>query len=181
MNKLRNLVTIAILLASAPLCLCGESATTNTLATTEPSASAHGVFAFESGVQYSKRNIFGGPEDGGDTSIFFGVSYYFTEYVGIGADFSTLMPADHPKGGKSLFTDTTANLLLRYPLGRISPYVLAGGGRNWHEGEYLWQAGGGLDLRLKDGVSLFAEVRYVKVHNEQEILPARLGLRFAKW
>lgn len=136
-------------------------------------------FQIDIGAQHSTLSI--DDISNGVTSYSLGCGYFLTKYAGIGLDFHAPFPNDHPRGGKFLLQAASLSGIVRYPIGRFAPYALAGGGRDFHEGEYTVHAGAGLELRLHRGLGAFVEGRYVLTMNEPETIQFRAGLRVAKW
>ncbi len=104
-----------------------------------------------------------------------GANYFFTRYVGVGADVTM-----HADGGK--FIDSTSgNLILRLPIERMSlaPYVFGGIGGNFDPTEeWLAQAGVGLEFRLNPITGIFADGRYIWPDKSADYSLIRAGLRF---
>lgn len=103
-----------------------------------------------------------------------GVNYYFTPYLGFGADLYTENTDDH------VVDNGSANLLLRLPFEsiRLAPYVYGGGGRQFDPQErWFGQFGGGLDIRVTRHWGLFTDVRYVMVDAASNFGVGRLGVR----
>lgn len=109
-------------------------------------------------------------ELGGGISL----GYYFTENFGL--DFSAAGFAT-----ESEVQNYTLDAVYRFPLDCIAPYILAGGGVHTNgQTEGLFRFGGGVDFRLFEGTSLFADGIYTIPGGEvEEYTTARIGLRFA--
>lgn len=105
-----------------------------------------------------------------------GLSYFFTRNFGVGVDAYT------ENAGHSFVDSASANLLLRFPLGKsgFAPYVLGGGGRQFDPIE-LWygQAGAGIEYRFTHRAGLFADGRYVFTDGTPNYGLFRLGVRLA--
>jgi len=104
-----------------------------------------------------------------------GANYFFTRYLGIGADAYT-------EDTQHSFVDSTSgNLIFRIPIDAIhlAPYVFGGGGYqfDWSE-TWFGQAGAGLEFRFCKNIGLFADGRYVFNHDTEDIAVGRIGLRF---
>src|SRR5688572_24741953 len=83
-----------------------------------------------------------------------GVNYFFTRYLGVGAD-------THWVDWDGAFIDTAnASFIARYPIENIhlAPYAFVGAG-GWFETRDAWtaHAGGGLEFRLNQHFGLFAD------------------------
>lgn len=109
-------------------------------------------------------------ELGGGVSL----GYFFNENFGL--DFSAAVFATD-----SEVQNYTLDAVYRFPINCIAPYVLAGGGIHTNgENEGLFRFGGGVDFRLFEGTSLFADGIYNILGGDvQDYTIARIGLRFA--
>lgn len=105
-----------------------------------------------------------------------GVNYFFTQYVGVGAEAYTENNSD------SWVNSASANLLLRLPLGQsgFAPYLLAGGGHHFADvSNWFVQAGAGMEYRFNPNVGVFVDARGVLPNRTEFSGLARLGVRFA--
>ncbi|MCB1064632.1 MAG: outer membrane beta-barrel protein [Verrucomicrobiae bacterium] len=109
-------------------------------------------------------------EIGGGASL----GYFFNENFGL--DFSAAFFATD-----SEVQNYTLDAVYRFPMNCIAPYVLAGGGLHTNgETEGLFRFGAGVDFRLFESSSLFADGIYNLVSGEvEDYAIARIGLRFA--
>ncbi|MCB1091398.1 MAG: outer membrane beta-barrel protein [Verrucomicrobiae bacterium] len=109
-------------------------------------------------------------ELGGGASI----GYFFNENFGL--DFSAAFFATD-----SEVQNYTLDAVYRFPINCIAPYVLAGGGLHTNgETEGLFRFGGGVDFRLFENSSLFADGIYNILGGDvADYAIARIGLRFA--
>lgn len=109
-------------------------------------------------------------ELGGGVSL----GYFFNENFGL--DFSAAVFATD-----SEVQNYTLDAVYRFPINCIAPYVLAGGGIHTNSvNEGLFRFGGGVDFRLFEGTSLFADGIYNILGGDvQDYTIARIGLRFA--
>jgi hypothetical protein len=125
-------------------------------------AAQHGFSqAFE---RYPKDGTYGGG---------IGVNYFSSQRVGIGTDISI-------SNNRGAFIDsTTANLILRLPMGGLAPYVFGGGGSSYEPStQWIGQFGFGLEYRTKSRLGFFVDGRYVwgqKSDSDTSLL--RAGLR----
>jgi hypothetical protein len=115
-------------------------------------------------------------EEDGEFGAGVGLNYFFTRMLGLGAD-------AYSENTHGPFVDnTSANLILRFPLDkiRLAPYLYGGGGYQFDPGE-VWfaQAGAGLEFRFNEGVGLFTDARYVMTDETENFGVARLGLRIS--
>lgn len=116
------------------------------------------------------------PESHYEDSLGGGVSlgYFYNENFGF--DFSAAIFSTD-----SEVHNYTIDAVYRLPFNCIAPYVLAGGGVHTNgETEGLFRFGGGVDFRLFNGHSLFADGIYNLVGGDVDnYAVARLGLRFS--
>ncbi len=101
-----------------------------------------------------------------------GLNYFFTEFWGLGLDtYADAFEVPYLLNGSALF---------RYPLDDfLAPYAFAGFGRQWdHAAQWLVHAGVGLDFRVFDRTSLFADVRGVFPDTTKDYALVRFGVRF---
>jgi hypothetical protein len=106
-----------------------------------------------------------------------GINYFFTRYIGIGAD-AMIYDGDAP--GVWQFS---GSLIARFPLELgglcLAPYILGGGG--YHSGASdsgTYHAGGGLEFRVvPEKLGLYLESRYTWVANTDDNFQARAGVR----
>ena len=112
--------------------------------------------------------------DDGRLGLGLGGNYFFTRYVGLGAD-------GYTENTQHSFVDNgSGNLIVRFPIDSIhlAPYVYGGAGYQFDPSE-LWfgQLGGGLEVRFTPNVGLFADARYVFTDETKNFGVGRLGLR----
>jgi hypothetical protein len=119
-------------------------------------------------------SFFDEPEHG-DWGGGIGANYFFTRYIGIGAD-TTI----HANGGS--FVDTASgSLIVRVPIEAISlaPYVFGGGGYDFQgDDQAFGQVGAGLEFRLNRHTGVFVFGRY-SWGVDSDLSLIRSGLRFA--
>jgi hypothetical protein len=105
-----------------------------------------------------------------------GLSYYFTRYVGIGAD------AYSENTAHNFVDDASGNLFLRLPLesAHLAPYVFGGGGYQFDDQSLgFGQLGGGLEVRVTHFWGLFIDARYKFLgEGADDVGLGRAGLRF---
>ena len=105
-----------------------------------------------------------------------GLNYYFTRYLGVGAEVDS-------QNTDGVFLDSASgNLLLRLPIGQsgLAPYVFGGGGHRFgHSRQWFGQAGAGLEYRFCPHVGMFLDGRGVVPNETKFYGVARLGMRFA--
>jgi hypothetical protein len=110
---------------------------------------------------------------GGDA----GANVFFTKYIGIGGDAFALA------GNTVTFVDTvTGNLIFRVPIGNtgLAPYVFGGAGYQFEGIDQIVGGGGvGLELRLVQHFSIFADARYLAAVKKSDYGFARLGVRIS--
>lgn len=142
---------------------------------TPPSAASYGCY----GAGYEFGAFLGGFFPNGDElddALGGGISlgYFFNENFGL--DFSAAW-----YDTDSVTHNYTLDAVYRLPFNCIAPYILAGGGvhSNSHT-EGIFRFGGGVDFRIFEGTSIFADGIYNIVGGDvDDYTIARLGLRFA--
>jgi hypothetical protein len=105
-----------------------------------------------------------------------GVNYFFTEYLGIGAD------AYSENTTAEFIDDASGNFILRIPIGEtgLAPYAYAGGGEQFDRTHLTFaQAGAGLEFRFTPHVGVFADARFVLPNETKYFGVGRAGFRFA--
>jgi hypothetical protein len=105
-----------------------------------------------------------------------GLNYFFTRYIGIGAD----AYSENTTG--AAIDSASANLILRLPLGEsgFAPYIFGGGGHQFDPARvWFGQAGGGMEYRFTPHVGVFLDARWVLPDETKYYGVARLGMRFA--
>lgn len=105
-----------------------------------------------------------------------GANYFFTRYIGVGADVMA-----HDNDGKFI-DNTSANLYLRVPIEAVAmaPYAFGGAVYNFDPDD-LWgaQVGVGLEFRPNPYTGIFADARYAWVEESIEFSLIRAGIRFS--
>ncbi len=105
-----------------------------------------------------------------------GVNYFFTKYVGIGAD------VEMGDNGGKFIDSTVANVIVRLPLDAVhlAPYVFGGGGGQFDpECQVVGDVGAGIDFRFNRWSGIFIDGRYVWPDKSPEYGLFRAGLRWA--
>lgn len=106
----------------------------------------------------------------------FGLNYFFSRYVGFGAEAES-------ENTDGVFLDSASgNLILRLPVGNsgLAPSVFGGGGRQFGQTrQWFGQAGAGLEYRFSPHLGLFVDARGVAPAETKVYGLARLGVRFA--
>ena len=104
-----------------------------------------------------------------------GANYFFTKYLGAGADVSM-----HADGGQFI-DNASGNLYARFPIEPIglAPYVFGGLGGNFDpKSEWEGHFGAGLEFRLNPHTGIFADARYVFPDDTSDYSMIRAGMRF---
>jgi len=126
----------------------------------QASASAEGLFGRGPDVDlfgtYSTRDRYGTRDDQGGGGV--GLDYFFTRYLGIGAD-SYL---DEWKAPYRLNGSGIIRLPLQVKNFGLAPYGFGGGGREFqYVTQYSWHAGGGLEFKFNRQWGIFGDAREV--------------------
>ena len=124
---------------------------------------------------YATRDRYGNSGDFGGGGV--GLSYFFTRYVGIGAD-SYIEEWKWPYR-------VNGSLILRAPLpqlGGLAPYAFGGGGRQFkYVPQWTFHGGGGLEFRMNRYTGLFGDARRVfsDLSSSRDYTLVRGGLRLS--
>lgn len=110
-----------------------------------------------------------------------GVNYFFTEMIGFGLS-GNVYQGHHTFNGDRAIWHTSANLIVRFPIQEIcvAPYIFGGGGIG-ADGTTVgtYEAGAGLEWRVKPNLGLFAEGRYIwAASQDTDSTQTRVGVRF---
>lgn len=125
----------------------------------------HALDLFQSNLRH------GGAWGGG-----LGLNYFFTRYLGFGAD------VEMPDDGGSLVDQFGGNLIGRIPIANtgLAPYLFGGGGRGvdpaW---QWFAQAGLGLEYRFNPITGIFVDGRFEWPQHTDNAALFRAGFRFA--
>ena len=117
----------------------------------------------------------GGYTDGVGGGV--GINYFFTRYIGIGADTNVF------DGGANGVWNSTGSIIARFPveLGGLclAPYVFGGGGIQYDGAKAgTLHAGGGLEFRIvPEKFGIYAEGRYTWATVTDDSAQARVGVR----
>lgn len=111
-----------------------------------------------------------------------GVNYFFTNMIGFGVS-GNVYEGNHTFNGDRAIWHLGANVIIRFPIEGsvcIAPYILGGGGLGLDGTQVgTWEAGGGLEWRVDQGLGVFAEGRYIwAASNDTDAAQARVGVRF---
>lgn len=105
-----------------------------------------------------------------------GTMLWPSKYLGVGVDMG-ITDWNDVKG--CLLDYLGADLQLRYPIGRLAPYVIGTVGRNFADGEYYSGAGAGVEYALTKRLRAFTDGRFIwQQHPEANALQIRAGLTF---
>ena len=104
----------------------------------------------------------------------FSLGYFFNENFGL--DFSAAW-----YDTDSTTHNYTLDAVYRFPINCVAPYVMAGGGIHTNsQTEGLFRFGGGVDVRLFERTSIFADGTWNILGGDiEDYATARVGLRFA--
>jgi hypothetical protein len=103
-------------------------------------------------------------------------TYWVTRNFGVGLD-SAVPAVDNISG--VLFDQISLSFEARLPVGHLSPYVLAGLGRNFESGLWNSHAGVGVEWRFTQSAGIFVDARYLFASHETDSLMLRTGVRFS--
>lgn len=101
-----------------------------------------------------------------------GFNYFFSRYVGIGAE-TYLDEVDIPN-------HLDFSVIGRYPIDQYSlaPYAFAGFGRQYHDvSQWTSHVGGGVEYRLNSNTGLFLDVRGIFADKSRDLSMWRFGVR----
>lgn len=106
-----------------------------------------------------------------------GVNYFFTRYLGVGADGNIF------GGDVNGVWDLSAKVIARFPIESgsfcIAPYFFGGGGYQTNgTNAATILVGGGLEWRATHNLGIFSEGRYTWAGSENDAAQARVGVRF---
>lgn len=111
----------------------------------------------------------------GDFGVSVGVSHFLTKHIGLSLD-ATVPAVDDVSG--VLVENVSLGVVARLPLGKVAPYVEAGGGRDFETDRWTTHAGTGVEWRFTRNLSSFVGARYTfaSSHGEDD-LQFRVGIR----
>jgi hypothetical protein len=103
-----------------------------------------------------------------------GVNYFITRYIGVGGDAYAVSTHDS-------FVDTTMGyLVFRVPIGPVAPYIFGGAGYQFQGIDQLVGGGGvGVEVRLVEHFSIFADARYLAAAKSSDYGVGRAGVRLS--
>ena len=120
---------------------------------------------------YATRDRFGNPEHRGGGGL--GLNYFFTRYVGLGADtYIEEWRAPYRVNGSVIFR-------YPFPIG-LAPYGFGGGGREFkYAPQWTFHGGAGLEFRFNRHTGIFGDVRRVFAYADkgEDYTLARAGMR----
>jgi hypothetical protein len=126
------------------------------------------AYDFNSGGLHRDNYRFGGDA---------GANFFFTKYIGIGAD-AYAVTGDNP----TFVQTVTGNLIFRVPIGNtgLAPYVFGGAGYHFERVDGIVGGGGvGLEIRVVRHFSIFADARYLASVKTPDFGYARVGVRIS--
>jgi len=124
----------------------------------------------------ARPDLLAGSLKGGDYGAGIAANYFFHKNAGLQLD-STVADVENIAGG--LFDHTSLSLLVRYPLGQIAPYAIAGAGRDWNEHSFTTHTGAGLEWRFTKHLGAIGEARWTfGTQDQPDTLQFRAGLRY---
>lgn len=105
-----------------------------------------------------------------------GLNYFFSRYVGVGADAYT------EDRDPCFIYAASGNLILRLPIDHtgIAPYIFGGGGHQWdYVSQNFGQAGAGVEFRLCRNLGIFVDGRWVAADRTENYGLGRAGFRIS--
>lgn len=130
-----------------------------------------GELSFDLNGMYASRNRDNFRGDAVGAGV--GVNYFFSRYLGVGAD-TYLDDFDYPN-------HLDASFMARYPLQQLSfaPYAVVGFGRQFHDvSQWTGHIGAGGEYRFNRKTGVFVEYRRVLPDQSKDFDLWRFGLRF---
>jgi hypothetical protein len=143
----------------------------------QASVQAEGVFQPGPDVDlfgtYASRDRFGSDVDKGGGGV--GVDYFFTRYLGIGADtYVEEWKAPYRVNGSAII-----RLPLQGNMAGLAPYGFGGGGREFkYVPQYSWHAGGGVEFKFNRQWGIFGDAREVWPDKTSNYTLVRAGVSF---
>jgi hypothetical protein len=151
---------------------------TNQVVTTEPVDTSYEPFpsnqlSLQAFGTYATRDREGERTDMGGGGL--GLTYFFTRYVGIGAD-------TYIEEWKWPYR-VNGSAILRLPLpeqfSKLAVYGFGGGGREFKDiPQFTWHGGGGLEYKFTRNLGLFADAREVFPDKTANYTLVRAGVSF---
>lgn len=156
--------------------LCYASGNTQLFNAHETSVDLFGLY------EAPMHHFIGGPFRHGNWGGGIGGNYFFTRYLGIGAEVGFL--DQQPR----FVNNVGGNLFARLPIDKVhlAPYVFGGGGGMFNNinipypvSTWYADAGCGLEFRFNPHLGIFGDVRYIwrSSHNAGDQAAARVGAR----
>ncbi len=140
-------------------------------------ARAEGVFTSGPDVDlfgtYATRDRFGNKVDKGGGGV--GADYFFTRYLGIGADsYLEEWRTPYRVNGSAI-----VRLPLQGNMAGLAPYGFGGGGREFkYVPQYSWHAGGGVEFKFNRQWGIFGDAREVWPDKTANYTLVRAGVSF---
>ena len=94
-----------------------------------------------------------------DAGFGIGFNYFFSRNVGLGLETRNIISKS-----EDFANHVGVNLFVRFPIGHVAPYVIAGAGTRYQDHNITWRAygGAGIEFRLNGNVGLFTDLRIVQ-------------------
>jgi len=114
--------------------------------------------------------------ENGDYGVGVEANWFFHRNAGLSFD-SVIADVSDIQG--ECFDHSSLSLVVRFPYKRVSPYVLAGGGRDWERSIWDTHVGVGAEVAVTESWSWVSETRWTFATQKQDdFLQFRTGLRF---
>lgn len=117
----------------------------------------------------------------GNWGVNVGSMFWISRYVGTGVDFGM---TDINNPGSYMFNYGGVDTAVRYPIGRVAPYIIATAGRNFDAPTWYWGVGPGISFAITDRAKIFTDARFIwqngcttcTANGTDTTLVARMGL-----
>ena len=139
---------------------------------------AAGEFALDLFGTYTdaRPDKLNGSLKGGTYGAGLGATYFFHKNAGLQLD-STVNDVTDANGG--LFDHSSVSLIVRYPLGKLAPYAVAGAGWDWNEHQPDTHTGLGVEWRFNQHLGAIGEARWIfGTSGAPDAAQFRAGLRY---
>ena len=136
---------------------------------------AHTAQAEDNRFSYDLFGAYGTRDkDGGDGNAFgigAGVNYFFTDNIGVGVDtYTDGIRFPYMLNASAIYRFATESM--------FNPYAFAGFGRQWkYAAQWTGHIGGGAEYKMKSGIGIFLDGRFVLAQETSDYGLLRVGVR----